>query len=42
MDRLLGGLGNDSFVFNTKPGATNVETVADFRNASGNNDLFQL
>ncbi|KQT01559.1 hypothetical protein ASG42_26420 [Rhizobium sp. Leaf391] len=29
-DFLLGGAGKDSFVFDSKPGATNIDTLADF------------
>ena len=29
-DTLTGGLGNDTFVFNTKLGATNIDTITDF------------
>jgi Ca2+-binding RTX toxin-like protein len=45
MDILTGGTGNDKFVFNTKLGPTNVDTITDF-NAGGNgnqsNDLIIL
>ncbi|MBD8900972.1 calcium-binding protein [Methylobacterium sp. WL19] len=41
-DSLFGGMGNDSFVFDTKLGATNVDTINDFANAPGNNDTIKL
>lgn len=42
LDRLTGDTGNDVFVFNSKPGAANVDTIADFHNISGDNDTFQM
>lgn len=42
-DTLSGGTGNDVFVFNTAPGATNVDTITDFSpNVNGNNDTIWL
>ena len=42
-DRLIGGLGNDNFVFNTALNATtNVDTIVDFHNVSGDNDTIRL
>lgn len=42
-DRLEGGAGNDVFVFNSALNATtNLDTIADFTNAAGNNDIFHL
>ena len=42
-DRLTGGLGNDNFVFDTALNATtNVDTIVDFHNASGDNDTIRL
>jgi Ca2+-binding RTX toxin-like protein len=42
-DRLEGGASNDVFVFNTALNAvTNVDTVADFTNVSGNDDTIWL
>jgi Ca2+-binding RTX toxin-like protein len=35
-DTLRGNLGNDSFVFNTAPGAANVDTIEDFSVADDN------
>ena len=42
-DTLIGGAGNDGFFFDTKANATtNHDTIADFSNASGNNDTIYL
>ena len=42
-DKMTGGLGNDAFVFNTPLSAlTNKDTITDFSNVAGNNDLFKL
>jgi Ca2+-binding RTX toxin-like protein len=38
-DTLTGGYGNDSFVFNTALGATNIDTITDFKSAD---DTIQL
>jgi Ca2+-binding RTX toxin-like protein len=42
-DSLTGGAGNDTFRFNTAlSAATNVDTISDFANARGNNDVIEL
>ncbi len=41
-DILTGGLGNDAFVFNAALGSSNVETITDFSNRSGNDDVIRL
>lgn len=42
-DVLTGGAGNDTFQFNTAlSSATNVDTITDFANARGNNDVIEL
>lgn len=41
-DVLFGDAGNDIFRFTTAPGAGNVDTIADFSNAAGNNDTIHL
>ncbi len=42
-DTLSGGLGNDHFVFNTAlNAATNIDTIVDFKNVSGDNDTIRL
>lgn len=41
-DTLTGGLGNDTFVFNTALGSSNIDTIRDFSNVAGNNDVIWL
>lgn len=41
-DTLIGGNGNDIFVFDTEIGSGNVDTITDFTNATGNNDIIYL
>jgi serralysin len=42
-DILTGGAGNDAFMFTTAPNAaTNRDTITDFANATGNNDIIHL
>lgn len=42
-DKLTGGAGNDAFVFNAFLSAkTNVDSITDFRNVAGNNDVIHL
>lgn len=41
-DTLRGGKGDDTFVFSTALGAANIDGIADFTNAVGNNDRIHL
>lgn len=42
MDTLTGGGGNDAFIFDTALGPNNIDTITDFSNAAGNNDVMRL
>jgi Ca2+-binding RTX toxin-like protein len=42
IDTLTGGTGNDFFIFNAPLSLANRDTIADFANASGNNDAIRL
>ncbi|MGE0700044.1 MAG: matrixin family metalloprotease [Hyphomicrobiaceae bacterium] len=42
-DSMTGGLGNDQFLFNSALSSTlNVDTITDFSNSTGNNDIIRL